>query len=177
MADETETTTKTKSYDEAYVSGLRAEAKGYREETNAARARAEAAEVAAAKATTDAATSLAAAHAATAEAQARGVAAIREAALKIAAKDAGMIDLDGLKILDTSAVKVDDAGNVTIPDAFFVDAKKAKSYLFAVTGADTGTTTTTAKTPTPKETGKVVDAMTMSNEEYAAAKAVALRTR
>ena len=95
----------------------------------------------------------------------------------IAAKDAGMIDLDGLKILDTSAVKVDDAGNVTIPDAFFVDAKKAKSYLFAVTGADTGTTTTTAKAPPPKETGKVVDAMTMSNDEYAAAKAVALRTR
>ena len=167
----------TKTYDEAYVTGLRNEAKGYREEATAARARAEASDGALSKAGTDHAAALVAAQASVAEARAAANTATMQAALKVAAKDAGMIDLDGLKLLDISAVKVDDAGVVTIPDTFFADAKKAKSYLFTATGADTGNTTGTGKTPPVKEGGKPVSAMDMSDDDYKAARAAIVKAR
>lgn len=96
--------------------------------------------------------------------------ALRDAALRIAAKDAGMIDSDALKLLDTSAVTVAEDGAVSIPKDFFTQAKEAKPYLFTQTGADAGTTASLAKTP-PKETGKPKQATAMSDEEYAALKA------
>lgn len=100
----------------------------------------------------------------------RSILALRDAALKLAAKDAGIVDLDGLKLLDTSSVKVGEDGAVTIPEKFFDKAREAKPYLFTQTGAQTGTTSSTAKPPAPSEQG-AKSALAMTDAEYAAAKA------
>lgn len=101
---------------------------------------------------------------------------LRDAALRLAAKDAGMIDLDALKLLDTSAVKVGEDGAVSIPDKFFEKAKEAKAYLFAENGAQAGNTASMSKTPKPAD-NTPKSATKMTNEEYAAAKAAAISGR
>lgn len=111
---------------------------------------------------------LTAAEKAAVEAGERVTHTLRDAALKLAAKDAGIVDMDGLKLLDTSAVKVGEDGTVTIPDKFFEKAKEAKPYLFVLTGKDTGDTASKAKPPkagdpTPKS------AMDMTPAEHKAA--------
>ncbi|GAC1584283.1 MAG: hypothetical protein NVS3B5_18920 [Sphingomicrobium sp.] len=68
---------------------------------------------------------------------------IVRAELKAAAIAAGMVDLDGLKLLNLSAVKLDDAGEVSIPEDFFAKAKEAKPYLFG----SVKTTSTAAEPP------------------------------
>jgi hypothetical protein len=93
-----------------------------------------------------------AAEKATKEAGERVTQALRDAALKVAARDAGIHDLDALKLLDTSAVKVGEDGTVTIPDKFFDEAKTAKPYLFKLTGTDTGDTSSKAKPPGESKT-------------------------
>jgi hypothetical protein len=100
---------------------------------------------------------------------------IIRAELKAQAVKAGMIDLDGLKLLDTSTITIDKNGDIVIPDGFFEDAKKAKSYLFATTGADTGTTTQTKLAPKPATGTKSV--VEMTDEEYAIARAELTRVR
>ena len=45
------------------------------------------------------------------------------------------------------------------------------------TGTDTGNTTSMAKVPAPKDTRTPSNAMDMSNAEYAAAKAAAMKQR
>ena len=102
------------------------------------------------------------------------MAALRDAALRLAAKDAGIVDMDGLKLLDTSAVKVAEDGAVSIPEKFFDKAKEAKPYLFTQTGAQTGTTASTAKAPAPGATAQK-RAAEMTPAEYTAAKAALLK--
>jgi hypothetical protein len=50
--------------------------------------------------------------------------------LKVAAKDAGMVDLDGLKLLDTGELKVNDDGDVENAAEVLAKLKEAKPYLF-----------------------------------------------
>lgn len=54
-------------------------------------------------------------------------------ALRDAAREAGMRDLDGLKMLDTGGVTIDDAGKLTGAEKLFKAAKEAKPYLFGDT--------------------------------------------
>lgn len=110
------------------------------------------------------------------EAGERTTHALRDAALKLAAKDAGIVDLDGLKLLDTSAVKVGDDGTVAIPDKFFEKAKELKPYLFTQTGAQTGNTASTAKPPSAAATAPK-QALAMTDAEYAAARSAAISGR
>lgn len=116
---------------------------------------------------------LTAAETAAKDAGVRAQGALRDAALRVAAKDAGIVDTDGLKLLDTSAVTVGDDGAVTIPEKFFEKAREAKPYLFQQTGTQTGTTASTAKAP-PATGTKAKHATAMTDEEYAAAKAAAV---
>lgn len=51
-------------------------------------------------------------------------------ALRDAAREAGMRDVDALKMLDTSGVSLDDGGKLVGADAVFKAAKAAKPYLF-----------------------------------------------
>ena len=94
----------------------------------------------------------------------------RDAALRMAARDAGIVDPDGLKLLDTSTVKVAEDGSVEIPAKFFDAAKEAKPWLFQQTGAQKGTTSSTAKAPAHEDTSPKA-ATAMNPTEYAALKA------
>lgn len=82
--------------------------------------------------------------------------------LKAVAVKAGMIDLDGLKLADTTKVKLDEKGEVEGADALIEQLKKDKPYLFGTTG---GTTNTTTAPPKPGD-AKPFDARTASKDEY-----------
>ena len=138
--------------------------------TEAANARAarKAAETAAETARTEAAAEIARA---TATARSEADARIVRAELKAAALAAGMVDLDGLKIIDTSAVKLSEAGDIVLPDGFFEAAKKAKPYLFGQPSTASTTTPPPAKEPTAKS------ATEMTADEWRAARAELTRRR
>ena len=87
------------------------------------------------------------------------------AELKVAAKDAGLIDLDALKLADLSKVVLKDDGTIEGVDTLFKGLKETKPYLFGA--ASTSTTTKTPEKTEPKEK----KASEMTKEEYAAAKA------
>ena len=114
---------------------------------------------------------IAAAEAKVAEAVTASERRIVAAEMKVAAKAAGILDMDFLKLIDTSGIKLDDKGEVSIPADFWEKAKTAKPAFFTpATGAEKGTTAPTGKPPVP---GTVVTkaAKDMTKEEYAAAKA------
>jgi hypothetical protein len=91
------------------------------------------------------------------------------AELKAAALKAGMVDLDGLKLADLTKVKLNDEGEVEGADELMVAMQKAKPYLFAEPS-----TSHTGKPP-PKDDQKVKKATDMTDAEYAAARAAAIR--
>jgi len=94
---------------------------------------------------------------------------VLRAELKAIAVKHGLVDMDGLKLLDLSAVKLLENGDVEGADALFEAAKKSKPYLFGTVAV--GTTT---PTPTPKD-GKAPDVREMNREEYAKAKKAATK--
>lgn len=83
--------------------------------------------------------------------------------LKAVAVKAGIVDLDGLKLLDTSKLKLLDDGTVEGAEQLIEDAKKAKPYLFATSTSHTGD-------PPPPKTPAPANALDMSDADYAAAK-------
>jgi hypothetical protein len=88
------------------------------------------------------------AQAAIADARRAADARIIQAELKASALAAGMIDVEGLKLLDTSGVELNEDGNIVIPATLFADAKKAKPWLFGQ--ASTSSTAATPKIEPPK---------------------------
>ena len=106
----------------------------------------------------------AAVEAAKAELTASSNGRIIEAELKARAAQAGLIDLDGLKLLDTSKVVLDEKGEVKVPDGFFDEARKAKPYLFGTNGTSTSSQSTP---PMPGENTPKL-AKDMTPEERAA---------
>ncbi len=91
------------------------------------------------------------------------------AELKALATAAGMVDLDGLKLADLSTVRINKDGEVEGATELMEALKKAKPYLFG-----TATTSTTA-TPPPSNKPKPKLVTEMTKEEYAQAKAAAIR--
>ena len=167
----------------AYVRELRDETKGYRLKAEAAeKSAAEAkAAVEAAKAEGKTASEKAAADLAAAlkkaddevkarfvEANERANAKLIRAEVKVGAAAAGLAHPDFLKLLDTSKFTVDEDGEVVVPADFWTTLKAAQPHLFAVTGADKGTTSNPAKPPVPAaQKGK--DAREMTDAEADAA--------
>lgn len=92
------------------------------------------------------------------------------AELKAAALKAGMVDLDGLKLADLSKVKLSEAGEVEGATELMEAMKKAKPWLF---NAATHTSTP-GEPPKPSSSG-AKKATEMTEAEYAAAKAKAVR--
>jgi len=87
------------------------------------------------------------------------------AELKAVALKAGMVDLDGLKLADLSAVKLNDQGEVEGADALIEALKTAKPYLFGTAQhSSTPATPPAAKPPAAKKATEMTDA------EYAAAR-------
>jgi hypothetical protein len=136
------TTSEPETFSRDYVQELRRENEQWRykarEEMEAARRERD---ETAAKARKDA-------QAAIAEARRAADLRIVQAELKATALAAGMIDVEGLKLLDISGVELNEEGNIVIPASLFADAKKAKPWLFGQ--ASTSSTAATPKIEPPK---------------------------
>jgi hypothetical protein len=172
-----------KTFSLEYVQELRAEAKGLRlqlanairakedAETKATAAAKEAADkvTAAEKAATDA---IAIAKTEAEKASTDAIAAAKKETddrvirteLRVEATKAGMHDLDGLKLVDASALKIKDDGTVEGVADLMTKLKTDKPYLF---GTSRGTTNTDIKPP-PKP-GQPKNAKDLTDAEYAAA--------
>ena len=107
------------------------------------------------------------------------IAAIRTAAdqrvvraeLKAVAVRSGIVDLDGLRLLDLSGVKMDDAGEVQGAEPIIAELKSRKPWLFGAVSSSS-----TAKPPSeqPAATKLVKN---MSREEWKAARADLVKRR
>jgi hypothetical protein len=92
-----------------------------------------------------------------------------QANLRTEAVRAGMIDLDGLKLVDPASVKVDSEGNILDGKTLMVTLRKQKPWLF-------GTMSSSSTTPAPSSVPlKQKMAMDMNEEEYAAARAAVVK--
>lgn len=145
------------TFSKDYVRELRAENKGWRLKAQESETKAKAAEEAAMKAKEEA-------DARIADTSKQAEQRIIRAELKALAVKAGIVDVDGLKLVDLSGVKLDDKGDVEGAEALIDSLKKAKPYLFAAPAS-----TSTAPPPS-KEAPAEKKATEMNKEEYAAAK-------
>ncbi|HET6183231.1 MAG TPA: hypothetical protein VFA03_06505 [Acetobacteraceae bacterium] len=96
---------------------------------------------------------------------------IVRAELKAEAVRAGIIDPDGLKLLDLSAAKLDEDGQVANAAALISALKKSKPWLFQ-SGARTSSTAASAP---PAQQPRPRLATEMSDEEWRAAREAILR--
>lgn len=167
----TPATQEPQTFPREYVTELRRENETYRRLMQTHRTEAETA-----KATAEAATAKALAdiEAATKEATTKAQATVTEAntkaearvmrsELRAAATKAGMVDLDGLKMVDTSSLKFTPDGDLEGVDALIEATKKAKPYLFGT--PSTSNTTTTV----PNKDAPATDARKMTDAEFEAA--------
>jgi len=93
------------------------------------------------------------------------------AELKAEAIRAKMVDLDGLKLVDPSAVTVDEAGEVQGAAALIQSLRRTKPWLFTAASASS------AATPPPAEPPRTRLATQMTTKEWLAARADLLRRR
>ena len=130
------------TFSKEYVRELRGENKGWRlkaqEQENAAQA---------AKAAADQAKSEAEAKVAKAQNEATG--RIIRAEMKAEALRAGIKSLDFIKLLDTSAVTLDDKGDLILPEKFFEKAKEAWPDLFGAPPPPASGTSSPHTPPSP----------------------------
>jgi hypothetical protein len=93
------------------------------------------------------------------------------AGLRTEAVRAGMIDLDGLKMLDRSSVKLGDDRQITNGAALMQDLRRKKPWLFGPMSSSSIADAPHSQPPRPKL------ATEMSHDEYIAARAAILRHR
>lgn len=103
------------------------------------------------------------------------VAALRarlvQAELRTAAVRAGMVDLDGVKLVDASGLKVNDAGELESAGAIMARLREEKPWLF---GRNSSSSPASAPRATPP---KAKTAMEMSVDEWRVARAELLRRK
>ena len=112
------------------------------------------------------------AEAALSRVQAEADAKLIRAELKAEALRAGMVDLDGLKLLDTAEIRLTDAGEVTDVAALLARLKRAKPWLFGA-----ATSSSAAANPPRPEPTRTRHANDLSHEEWVAARAALIRRR
>ncbi len=93
------------------------------------------------------------------------------AELKAEAVRAGMVDLDGLKLVDAGAVSVDETGEVQGAATLMLSLRRTKPWLFG------GANAASAATPPPVQPPRARQAKDMTAEEWLAARAELLRRR
>jgi hypothetical protein len=103
--------------------------------------------------------------------QAEAAAKLIRAELKAEAVKAGMIDLDGLKLIDVGEVKLNEAGELADAGAVLARMKRAKPWLFG------GASSSAAANPPRPEPPRVRHANELSHEEWMQARAALLRRR
>ncbi|HTQ71560.1 MAG TPA: hypothetical protein VMH92_08720 [Acidocella sp.] len=113
-----------------------------------------------------------AAEAALERAQAQARARIVRAELKAEAVKAGMIDLDGLKLIDEAGLRVNEDGEVEDAPAVLAKLKRAKPWLFG--GGASSSAAVSAPKPEPPRQRQATE---MSREEWLSARAALLRRR
>ncbi len=114
---------------------------------------------------------LAALEARLAEVEADAQARVLRAELKHEAVRAGMVDLDGLKLIDAVGLKLAENGEVAGAAALMRDLKRAKPWLF-------GAVSSSSTAPAPKtEPPRAKSAMEMNDAEWRAARTELLRQR
>jgi hypothetical protein len=86
------------------------------------------------------------------------------AELKAVAVRAGMIDLDGLKLIDFDDLKLDPDGNVKGAGEVMRDLRRAKPWLFG------GASTSSSSSPPPAQPPRPRLATEMSYDEWQAAR-------
>lgn len=91
------------------------------------------------------------------------------AELKAEALHAGMIDLDGLKLVDVASLRLNDKGDVEGTAQLMVQLKRSKPWLFAGASTSSATRAPAAQPPRQKR------ATEMTDEEYREARAALLR--
>lgn len=93
------------------------------------------------------------------------------AELKAHAVAAGIVDLEGLKLIDVAGLKLNEAGEIEGAAELMAKVKEAKPWLFK---AEKQSSSNTQKPPDKGDDGKK-KATEMDTKEYAAAKAKALK--
>lgn len=104
--------------------------------------------------------------------QAEAAEKLMRAELKAEAVKAGMIDLDGLKLIDAGELQVNEAGEVPDAGALLARLKRAKPWLFGA-----GASTSAAVHPPRPEPPRMRHANELSHEEWQQARAALLRRR
>jgi hypothetical protein len=112
------------------------------------------------------------AEAALSRVQAEANAKLIRAELKVEALRAGMVDLDGLKLLDLAEVQVTEAGEVTDAAVLLAKLKRAKPWLFGASASSSA-----AANPPRPEPPRARHANDLSHEEWVAARAALIRRR
>ncbi len=106
------------------------------------------------------------------DARAQANARLIRAELKAEAVRAGMVDLDGLKLLDLADVSLNQNGEVADAGAILAKLKRAKPWLFG----NVASSSAAANPPRP-EPPRMRHANELSHEEWLAARAALLRRR
>ena len=92
------------------------------------------------------------------------------AELRAEATKAGMIDLDGLKLLDTDTLNISDDGSIEDVSAVFTKLKRAKPWLFG-SGKSSSALTNAPSPELPRQRM----ATEMSHDEWLSARAALLK--
>lgn len=98
--------------------------------------------------------------------------ALLRAGLRAEATRAGMVDLDGLKLIDAGSVTLDAAGEVVGASALMTTLRRTKPWLF---GLPHGATSTSTATVPPAQAPQPRRATDLTHEEWQAARAELLR--
>jgi hypothetical protein len=112
------------------------------------------------------------AEAALERAQAEAKARIIRAELKAEAVKAGMVDLDGLKLIDEDSLHANEDGEVEDAPALLAKLKRAKPWLFG--GGKSSSAAASAPRPEPPRQRMATE---MSRDEWLSARAALLKRR
>ena len=113
-----------------------------------------------------------AAEAALERAQAEAQTRIIRSELKAEAVKAGMVDLDGLKLIDAETLRVNERGDVEDAPAVLAKLKREKPWLFG--GGKSSSAAASAPRPEPPRQRMATE---MSRDEWLSARAALLRRR
>jgi hypothetical protein len=94
---------------------------------------------------------------------------IVQAELKIEALRSGIVDLDGLKLLDPSEIEIGETGEVKNAGEIITQLRRAKPWLFG------GGSSSSAANPPPAQPPRPKLATEMTDSEYRTARAAILR--
>ena len=103
--------------------------------------------------------------------EAETTARIKHAELKVEALRAGMVDLDGLKLLNLDQVEMDASGGIKEAAAVMRELRRNKPWLFGGDNSSSPITPPAAQPPRPRF------APAMSEPEWRTARAELLRSR